>query len=155
MADPDKPPPARPSTPFQGKREAETRTIPVIQEEASISRVAEETGKALRVRVVSHEERQQVPVTEILEEISVEHVAINRYVNERTEPREEGGVLIIPVFETVPVVEERLLLKEEVRVVRHRREVQREEEVVLRKEVPIVEYRASGEDEWRQDPSDR
>jgi hypothetical protein len=154
MPPPGKPPSSRPPTRSQGKGKAETRTIPVVQEEASVSRVVEKTGKALRVRMDSHEERQRVPVTDIFEEVSVERVPINRYVNERTGPREEGGVVISPVFETVPVVEERLLLKEEVRVVRHRREVQREEEVVLRKDIPVVERRASGQEEWSQDPPD-
>lgn len=155
MPTPGKPSSSRPSTRPQGKGEAETRTIPVVQEEASVSRVVEKTGKALRVRMDSLEERQRIPVTEIFEEVSVERVPINRYVNERTGSREEGGVVIIPVFETVPVVEERLLLKEEVRVVRHRREVQRDEEVVLRKDSPVVERRASSQDEWSQDPPDQ
>ena len=148
---PDQP---RQSTRPQGENEAQTRTIPVVQEEASISRVVEKTGKAVRVRIASHEEKQQVPVSEIIEEISVERVPINRYVNERTAPREEGDVVIIPVFETVSVVEERLLLKEEVRIVRHRREMQRDEEVVLRKETAVVERRASGQEEWSQDSPD-
>lgn len=148
-----KPSSSRPSP--QGKGEADTRTIPVVQEEASVSRVVEKTGNALRVRMESHEERQRVPVTEIFEEVSVERVPVNRYVDERTGPREEAGVVIIPVFETVPVVEERLLLKEEVRIVRQRREVQREEEVVVRKDAPVVERRASGQEEWSQDPPDQ
>ena len=155
MPPPGKSPSSRPSPKPHGKDEAHTRTIPVVQEEASVSRVVEKTGKALRIRMDSQEERQRIPVTEIFEEVSVERVPVNRYVNERTGPREEGGVVIIPVFETVPVVEERLLLKEEVRIVRHRREVQREEEIVLRKDSPVVERRASGQEEWSQDPPDQ
>lgn len=150
------PKPGKPHRPLQSTRtrerdEAQSRTIPVVQEEVSISRVVEKTGKAVRVRIASHEETQQVPVTEILEEVFVERVPINQYVNERTGPREEGDVVIIPVFESVPVVEQRLLLKEEVRIVRQRREVQREEEVVLRKQTPIIERRASSQEEWSQD----
>lgn len=141
---------ARQSARARGEDEAQSRTIPVVQEEASVSSVVEKTGE-VRVRVTSHEEKQQVPVTEIFEEVSVERVPINRYVNERTGPREEGDVVIIPVFETVPVVEQRLLLKEELRIVRHRREVQREEEAVLRKETAIVERRTPGQEEWSQD----
>lgn len=140
--------------PSAPKQEAESRTIPVIQEEASVSRKTEETGKALRVRIESHEEKELVPVTEIVEEVSIERVPVNRYVEERTEAREEGDVVIVPVFETVSVVERRLLLKEEVRIVRRRREIRREEEVVLRKETPIVERRASKQDEWSQDAQD-
>ncbi|HZX32807.1 MAG TPA: DUF2382 domain-containing protein [Rhodocyclaceae bacterium] len=127
----------------------------MVQEEATVSRVVESTGAAVRVRVASHEERQRIPLTEAFDEVSVERVPINRYVSERTGPRQEGEVVIVPVFETVAVVEERLLLKEEVRILRHRREVQRETEVVLRKETPIVERRAPGQEEWREDPPDQ
>lgn len=129
------------------------QTIPVVQEEASVSRVLEKTG-TVRVRIASHEERQQVPVDEIFDEVTVERVPINRYVSERTGPREEGGVVIIPVFETVPVVEQRLVLKEEVRIVRQRREVRRQEEVVVRREEAIVERRAADLGEWSRDPGD-
>lgn len=142
------------STGPKGQAAGETRVIPVVEEEATVSRVSEKTGKAVRVRIASREEKETIPVTETVEEISVERVPINRYVEERTAAREEGNVVIVPVFETVQVVEQRLLLKEEVRIVRHRREVQREVEVVLRKETPIIERRASNQDEWSQDTPD-
>lgn len=148
---PDQPPS---STEPQGQDEARTRTIPVVQEELSLSRVTEKTGNAVRVRIEAHEEKQQVPVTEIVEELSIERVPVNRYVSERTAPREEGDAVVIPVFETVAVVEQRLLLKEEVRIVRHRREIRREEEVVLRKETAIVERKTANQDEWSQDSQD-
>lgn len=143
------------STAPQGREDSETRVIPVVEEEVAVSRVTEKTGKRVRVRIVAREEKQRIPVTETVEAVSVERVPINRYVKERTATREEGGVVIVPVFETVQVVEERLLLKEEVRIIRHRREVQREEEVVLRKETPIIERRASNQDEWNQEPPDQ
>ena len=119
-----------------------------------MSSVVKKTGE-VRVRIVSEEEKQQVPVTEIFDEVSVERVPINEYVSERTGPREEGGVIVIPVFETVQVVEERLLLKEEVRITRHQRKVRREEEVILRKDSAVVERRAADQEEWSQDPPDK
>lgn len=144
--------PARSSKADRRRDDDQSRssTIPVVEEEASVSRTTEKTG-VLRVRIVSHEEKKQVPVSEIFEEVSIERVPINRYVSERTGPREEDGVVIIPVFETVPVVQQRLLLKEEVRIVRHRREVRRKEEVAVRREEPVVERRAPDQDEWRRD----
>ena len=153
------PPPEKSKTPPQsaapqGKTDAESRVIHVVDEELSVSRVTEKTGNAVRVRVASHDETQKVPVTEVVEELAIERVPINRYVSQRSKAREEGDVVIIPVFETVVVVEERLLLKEEVRIVRHRREVQREEEVVLRKETPVIERKTADQDEWSQDSQD-
>lgn len=139
----------------KGKAPAETQVIPLIEEEVTVSRVTEKTGNAVRVRIASQDVKQRIPVSETVEEVSVERVPIHRYVNEHTPVREEGNVVIIPVFETVAVVEQRLLLKEEIHIVRRRREIQREEEVVLRKDVPIVERRASDQDEWSPDAPDR
>lgn len=138
--------------PSRDEENEATRVIPVVEEEVSIERVTENTGDSVRVRVALHEETQYVPVTDVIEELSVERVPVNRFVDHRAEPREEGAVLIVPVYETVAVVEHRLVLKEEVRIVRHRREIERKEEVVLRKETAIVERRGADEEEWKRTP---
>ena len=148
--------PHRPPEPDSSRDQPqrETSVIPIVEEEVSVARVGEKTGHAVRVRIESQEETRRIPVTETVEEVAIERVPINRYVPERTAAREEGNVVIIPVFETVFVVEERLILKEEIRIVRRQREAAREEEVVLRKDVPIIERRAAEEDEWREDRQD-
>lgn len=128
--------------------------IPVVEEQVSIERVTEKTGDTVRVRIASQDEIQRVPVIDTVEEVAVERVPVNRFVSERFGPREEADVLVIPVFETVTVVEQRLVLKEEVRIVRRRREIQREHEVVLRKERAIVERRQAGDPEWRPEPAE-
>lgn len=151
MKSPSKPKITRQSAETQDKDETNRQVLPVVEEEVSISRVTEKTGHAVRVRIESHEEKQLVPVTDIVEEISIERIPVKRFVDERTGPREEGNVVIIPVFETVPVVEQRLLLKEEIHIVRIRREIQREEEVLLRKETPRIERRTSEQDDWKPD----
>lgn len=114
-------------------------SIPVVEEKISIDRVSEPTGEGVRVRIEPREEKQRVAVSDMVESVAVERVPLNRFVSERNQPREEGDVLIIPVYETVTVVETRLLLREEIRVTRRRVEVPREEEVVLRKERAVVE----------------
>lgn len=154
MVTPQKPKSPARSRPKQARAAGGKQVLPVVQEEVAISRVTAKTGRALRVRIEAREETQKLPLTETIEEVSIERVPINRYVDQRSGTREEGDVLIIPVFETVAVLEERLLLREEVRIVRRRREVRREEEVVLRKETPVIERRASAQDEWREDPQD-
>lgn len=147
-------PPQKPGSPAAtgSKADAGRLTIPVVEETLSVSRVSEESGGALRVRIVTREETQRVLVTDIVEDLAVERVAVNRFVSERSAPREEDGVVIVPVFETVAVVETRLLLKEEVRIVRRRREVSRVEDVVLSKESPVVERRLAAQGEWRPEP---
>lgn len=150
----DHPEASQPLRPTQPEAAGAAETVPVVQEAVSISRVVEATGGAVRVRISAHEERQQVPLTEAFDEVSIERVPINRYVTERSEPRQEGEFVIVPVFETVAVVEQRLVLKEEIRILRRRREVQREAEVVLRKDAAIVERREPGEEDWREVPTD-
>lgn len=117
--------------------------VPVIEEELSIARVTEKTGNSVRVSVSAHEETERVIVADVIDELHVERVPVNRFVTERSPPREEGDVTVIPVFEMVAVVERRLWLKEEIRIVRKRREVEREEEVVLMKETASVERKSS------------
>lgn len=143
---------ATPNVQNHDQLERSHQTIPVIEEAISISRAREQSGVAARVRVVSNEEKKRIQWTEARDEIFVEHVAINRFVNERSDPREEGDVVIVPVYEQVAVVETQLLLKEELHIVRRQREIVRQEEVVLRKERAIVERKDSEQDAWREEP---
>jgi uncharacterized protein (TIGR02271 family) len=50
------------------------------------------------------------------EEVEVEHVPVGRVVSERTEPYQEGDVLVVPIYEEQVVVTKRLLLREELHV---------------------------------------
>lgn len=125
--------------------------IPVLAEDLSIEKVVEKTGRALRVRVAVEDETRRVALSDQVEDVSVERVPVNRFVEARTPPREEGDVLVVPVYETVEVVEQRLLLREEVRITRRRRTVTREEEVVVRREVPVVERRDAADGAWQPD----
>lgn len=150
-------PPHPPMPPVQDAttpptKEAGRQTLSVIHEEISIQREQQETGKALRVRIHPNEERQRLKLQDAAETFSVERVPVNRFVEQRSGPREEGDVVIVPVFETVAVVEMRLLLKEEIRLTRQRRETVREEEVLVRRDEAIVERRDSAGGEWKEDP---
>ena len=140
-----------PNIPNPPPPDAETNVIPVVQEKVVVTRVTEKTGHAARVRVLSEEETQHIPVSDIVDEVTVERIPINRIVPERMPPRAEGDALIVPVYESVAVVEQRLVLKEELRIVRRKREVPREEEVLVLKERAIVERRTTEDGEWRPD----
>ena len=114
--------------------------IPVAREEASVARKVVEKG-AVRVRKVVREKVELIDEPLMHDEIDVEHVVVNRVVDAPKPPREEGDVLIIPVYEEVLTVQRQWVLKEEVRL--RRREVQsrHREEVVLREEEALVEHR--------------
>ena len=114
--------------------------IPVAREEASVARKLVDKG-AVRVRKVVRESVEVHDDPMLHDEIDIEHVVVNRVVDAPEPPREEGHVLIIPVYEEVLTVQRKWVLKEEVRL--RRREVQsrHREEVVLREEEALVERR--------------
>lgn len=114
--------------------------IPVAREEASVARKLVDKG-AVRVRKVVRENVEFIDEPLLHDEIDIEHVVVNRVVDAPEPPREEGHVLIIPVYEEVLTVQRKWVLKEEVRL--RRREVQsrHREEVVLREEEALVERR--------------
>jgi uncharacterized protein (TIGR02271 family) len=89
-------------------------------------------------RVVVHVEprvEQQVLELPLLEEsVEVKRVAVNRFVEAVSPPRDEGDVTIVPVFEEVLVVEKRLMLKEEIHLVRRRVATRQRQTFAVRKE---------------------
>lgn len=117
--------------------------IPVAREEATIAREVVETG-VVSVRKTVRERVEVIDEPMLHDEVHIEHVPINRAVSAPEPPREEGDVLIIPVYEEIVTVQRQWILKEEVRL--RRREVQsrHREEVVLREEQAIVERRPPG-----------
>jgi len=114
--------------------------IPVAREQASVTREVVETG-IVRVRKVVRERVEIVDEPMLHDEVDIEHVPINRKVDAPEQPREEGDVLVIPVYEEVVTVHRQWILKEEVRL--RRREVlsRHREEVTLREEQALVERR--------------
>lgn len=114
--------------------------IPVAREEASVARKVVEKG-VVSVRKVVREKVEIIDEPLMHDEVDIEHVVVNRVVDAPEPPREEGDVLVIPVYEEVLTVQRQWVLKEEVRM--RRREVQsrHREEVVLREEEALVERR--------------
>ena len=70
---------------------------------------------------------------------------INQFVSAASGPREEGDVLIVPVYEEQLVVEKRLVLKEELHIRRIRASEEWSEPVTLRREEVEIE-RVAGAD---------
>lgn len=111
--------------------------IPVIQEEIIVDKQVVETGKVrISKRISEHEELVDVPL--FREEVVVERVPINLFVEEPPPVRQEGDTMIIPVVREEIVIQKKLLLVEELRV---RKEVIEHHEPqtvnVLREEVDI------------------
>lgn len=111
----------------------ETMVIPVIEEQAFLNKRVIETGKVrISKRVVKHEEAIDVPLFH--EEVSVERVPINQYVDAEPEVRHEGNVMIIPVVREQLVMKKQLILVEELRVKKQVVETHQSHNVTLRKE---------------------
>ena len=90
------------------------RTIPIVREEAFVTKQAQ--TEQVRVRSSVEEEQVLVRDTVSREAVEISHVPIEREVSEAPRSREEDGVTIIPVIEERVIVEKRLFLVEEIHV---------------------------------------
>lgn len=108
--------------------------IPVIEEQVRIDKKTVETG-SVHVSKDVHEEQVTVDVPTVQEEVNVERVAINEYVETPPPPvRHEGDVMIIPVLQEELVVVKRLKLVEEIHITKRRHETHENQHITLRKE---------------------
>ncbi|HEU4626682.1 MAG TPA: DUF2382 domain-containing protein [Steroidobacteraceae bacterium] len=107
-------------------------TVPLVQERPTVQKRTVETGR-VRVRTVIDEHLARVSEELEHDEVTIEHVPIDREVTVTPRVREEDGVLIVPVLEEVLVVEKRLLLKEELHIRKKPNRERFEQAVTLRR----------------------
>jgi len=128
------------------KRKTDSQVIPVVRETLEVGKRDIETGK-VTVEVTPTLRKQVVDLPLTRETASVERVPINRVVDRPEQPRQEGDVTIVPVYEEVLVVEKRLVLKEELRIKREKRSHNEHREVELRVEEAQVRRAAAPADD--------
>jgi len=118
-------------------KEVKPATIPVIQEQATISKRVVETGRVkISKRVRECEEVVDVPHYQ--EEVKVERVPVNQFVEQMPYVRTEGDTTIIPVVEERHVLEKKLFVLEELHVKKERKESHQPHTVkVLKEEVQV------------------
>jgi uncharacterized protein (TIGR02271 family) len=116
----------------------EVLVLPVTQEEAQVEKRQVGSGG---VRVTTHVESEERIIDEpgFSEEVEITRIPINRVVDTAPEPYQNGDTLVIPILEEVLIVEKRLVLKEELRVTKHRRETRNPQRVTLRRVDASVE----------------
>ncbi len=120
--------------------------VPLIAEEISIGKRIVETG-GMRVHKTVREDVQTINEPILREHIEVERVPLNQYVETAPAIRYEGEVMIVPVLEEVVVTEKRLLLREEIHLVKRREELSNVQEVTLRREeISVEEFGAENPD---------
>jgi uncharacterized protein (TIGR02271 family) len=107
--------------------------IPIIEEEAFLDKRVVETGKVrISKRISEREELIDEPL--FREEVTVERVPFNQYVEQMPQVRHEGDVMIIPVVQEQLVMQKRLVLVEELRVRKQVVEMHQPQSVTLRRE---------------------
>jgi uncharacterized protein (TIGR02271 family) len=114
-------------------------SLNVLQEQVNIDKKIVESGKVVIHKKVHKEDKDvEVPVSH--EEVEIKKVTVNKYVTEAPDVRYEGNTTIIPVIKEVAVIEKKLLLVEEIHVIKHVVEKTEEHVVPLRKEEIQVEH---------------
>ena len=120
------------------KLEYDREVIPVLEERAVILKRKKLTG-GLRVRTVVRESEEVIDQPLTTEEVEVERVPLDRWVDAPVPVRQEGLTTIITLLEEVVVVEKRLRATEEVRITKRRTTRQAAQHVTLRREEAVVE----------------
>lgn len=132
-------------TPHSGSQarqeQANQIRIPLVEEQLQVSKRLVETGKGVRVHKAVSEQAQIVDLPLIHDEITVERVAIGAVISGEVLPavRHEGDTMIVPVFEEVLLIKKQMRLKEEIRITRHKRELHAPQTIILKTEIATVE----------------
>jgi uncharacterized protein (TIGR02271 family) len=113
--------------------------IPVLKEQLHVEKRVEEAA-IVRISKQLTEHEQTVTIPLLAEEILVERVAINQLIDSPPPTlRYEGDTMIIPVIKEVAVVEKRLMLVEELHIVKRQNQKQETQQVKLKEEEVKVE----------------
>lgn len=122
------------------------QVVPVVQERLEVDKVKVSTG-AVRVRKIVHEDVQTFDVPLQQEEVSVTRVPVDRVVESKSPPRQEGDTLVIPVFREV--VTTHLVLVEEVRITTRRVTEGSMQQATVRREEAVVERYDAQSGSWK------
>jgi uncharacterized protein (TIGR02271 family) len=123
---------------FSPVHAGESVVAPVIVEEVHVQKHTVETG-CVRITKVVREREELVDEPLLREDVLIERVPINRYVDAPIPLRYEGDTMIISLLKEVPVIEKRLMLTEELRITRRSAEHRESLPVTLRSEEVTVE----------------
>jgi uncharacterized protein (TIGR02271 family) len=114
------------------------RTIELREEELVAHKELRELGQ-VSVSTRIEEVPGHLEVDAYTEEVHIQHEPIGQVVNERREPWQEDGAMVVPIYEEQLVVSKRLVLKEHLRITRVRTNERRLFEETLRRERLVVE----------------
>jgi uncharacterized protein (TIGR02271 family) len=121
---------------------SEVQSIPLVEERVAVSKAEVETGR-LRVRISVDEREEHVAAELSRDAVEVRRVPRGVPLAELPQVRVDGDTTIIPVVEEQLVIEKRLILVEEIHVVRRTETSTRDVPVTLRTETADVERESS------------
>jgi uncharacterized protein (TIGR02271 family) len=132
------------------ERLVEEMVVPVVEETAVVYKERVVTDR-VRLHKRVHEDQEVLDIPVRTEALEVERVPVGRFVEAAPAIRQEGDTTIYPVVVEVLVVEKRLQLVEEVRVIRRQATRHVREEIALRREEIAVEHVAGSGSAGRDD----
>lgn len=123
------------STAFADNRQI---VVPLLAEQLHIERRKVLTG-GVRVHKTVHERTETIDEPTLKEELEIQRVAVNQFVQEPPAVRYEGDIMIVPLLEEVLVIEKKLVLREEIRITTKRDTVHNPQQIVVRREEATLE----------------
>jgi uncharacterized protein (TIGR02271 family) len=112
--------------------------LPVLEEQAQVHIQTTHTG-TVKLHKTVQERVELIDKPLHTEEVDIERITINRPVSEAPSVRYEGDTLVVPLVEEVLFVEKRLVLREEIRIRKLRKETHAPQQVTLRQEQIEIE----------------
>ena len=112
--------------------------IPLLVEKLKIARRQVLTG-GVRVRKTVAQRTETVNEPTLREQLEVQRVEINKFIDQAPAVRYEGDTMIVPLVEEVLVVEKKLVLREEIRILKRRDTVRNPQQIVVRREQATLE----------------
>jgi stress response protein YsnF len=125
--------------------DAAREKLPVVEEAVAVERVRRVTG-IVRAKTETHEDTIVVDEPLLAEQVIIERVPMDRWVDHPVAVREEGDTTIIPVVEEVVILEKRLKRVEEVRVTKQKTTSNKPQTITVRRQKVVVE-RLPGSDD--------
>ena len=123
--------------------------VPVIVEELEVRTRTVESGGAVRLRKLVHEDTVTVDEPLSSQTWEIERVAVGRPVEGDVPVRHEGDTMIVPVLEERLVTRRQLVLVEEIRLTRRTHTYREPRTVTLRREEVVAERLDPASGEWR------
>ena len=120
------------------KHKQEREIVPIVEEEAILVKRERSTG-GVRVRTIVREHEETIDVPLSTEEVEVERVPLDEWVDGPVPVRREGDTTIVTLVEEVVVVEKRLRAVEEIRIAKRQAERRAPQTVTLRREEAVIE----------------